>query len=268
MNDVFRFKMLNVLSLDIVAGSIVSALFFSRILHVNVLPYGLAALGLTVWLIYTTDHLLDARSIKGEASTVRHRFHQKYSTPLVICVVVGLMADAVLVFYIRPQVFKWGVILSLTVAAYLLIQRYLKFLKEIVIAALYTCGVLLPSITVTNLTLDFSHWTIIFQFGMLALTNLLIFSWFDNELDWKHNQHSFVTFFGKRVTEWIIGLLIGVNLLIGAITFATDKKAAIILIVMNMCLMLVFAFRMRLKQDDRYRFIGDSIFLFPGFYLL
>jgi 4-hydroxybenzoate polyprenyltransferase len=268
MADVFRFKLVNVLSLDIVAGSIVSALFFSRLFDVNVLPYGLAALGLTVWLIYTTDHLLDARSITGEASTLRHWFHQKYSTPLMICVAIGLLVDAVLVFYIRPPVFKWGVILSLTVAAYLVVQRYLKFLKEIVIATLYTCGVLLPSITVTNLIPEVVHWIIIFQFAMLALTNLLIFSWFDNELDWKHNQHSFVTFFGKEVTAWIIGLLIGANLVIGAITFASDAPAKIILILMNVCLMMVFLFRERLKQDDRYRLIGDSIFLFPLLYFL
>ena len=268
MTDAFRFKLVNVLSLDIVAGSIVSALFFANLFDVNVLPYGLAALGLTVWLIYTTDHLLDARSIEGEAATLRHRFHQKYSTPLMICVAIGLVVDAVFVFYIRPQVFKWGVILSLTVAAYLVIQRYLKFLKEIVIATLYTCGVLLPSITVTNLVPDVFHWTIIFQFALLALTNLLIFSWFDNELDWKHNQHSFVTFFGKRVTEWIIALLIGANLVIGTMTIDYDARAAIILILMDVCLMMVFLFRKSLKRNDRYRSIGDSIFLFPLLYFL
>jgi hypothetical protein len=268
MPDLLRYKLLNILSLDIVAGSVISALFFARLFEVKVLPAGLGALALTVWLIYTADHLLDAWSIKGEAATERHRFHQKYSAFLLVCVAVGVIVDTALLFYIRPQVFKWGVILSTIIAAYLVIQRYLKFLKEPVIAVLYTCGVLLPSISVTTANLDMFHWTIVNQFGILAFTNLLIFSWFDNELDSKHNQHSFVTFFGRRLTEWIIWLLITTNFAVGMVMISTNVKAELILIVMTVCLSMVFVFRNRLKKDDQYRFLGDSIFLFPIVYLL
>jgi hypothetical protein len=268
MRDTQGFRLLNILSLDIVAGSVISALFFARLFDVKVLPYGVATLAITVWLIYTADHLLDAWSIEGDASTERHRFHQKYSTALLTFVVIALIADAILVFYIRPQVFKWGIILSTTVLAYLVIQRYLKFLKEAVIASLYTCGVLLPSITVTNLTVEIFHWTVIVQFCVLAFTNLLIFSWFDRELDWKHNQHSFVTFFGKKVTGWIIWIMIIGNLKVSIMMLLVDVKAEVIIMMMNICLGLVFAFRNRLKYNDQYRFLGDSIFLFPILYLL
>jgi hypothetical protein len=263
-----RFKLLSILSIDIVAGSVISALFFARLFHVEVLPYGLAALAITVWLIYTADHLLDAWSIAGEASTERHRFHQKYSTTLLVCVVIGVIVDAALVFYIRPQVFKWGIILSTMVAAYLVMQRYLKFLKELVIASLYTCGVLLPSITVTNLDLSNFYWTVIIQFAALAFTNLLIFSWFDNELDWKHNQHSFVTFFGKNVTEWIVWLILAANATVSIAMLSIDLKGEIIFMLMNACLAFVFLSKNRLKENDQYRFLGDSIFMFPAAYLL
>jgi 4-hydroxybenzoate polyprenyltransferase len=268
MRDFERYKLLNILSLDIVAGSVISALFFARIFNVKVLPAGLTALALTVWLIYTADHLLDAWSIKGEAATERHRFHQRYFTLLLVCVAVGVIVDTALLFYIRPQVFKWGVILSTIIATYLVIQRYLKFLKEPVIAVLYTCGVLLPSISVTTVHLDMYHWTIVIQFGILAFTNLLIFSWFDNEPDSKHNQHSFATFFGRRLTEWIIWVFIVTNFIIGMVMMNMNVKAELILTAMTVCLSLVFVFRSRLKKEDRYRFLGDSIFLFPVVYLV
>jgi len=57
------YQFINVLSLDVVAGAMVSALFFARIFKVQILPWGVLALGLTVWTIYTTDHLVDAKRV-------------------------------------------------------------------------------------------------------------------------------------------------------------------------------------------------------------
>ena len=49
------------LSLDIVAGAIFVSLFLSSELGVVLSAIEIALLGLSVWLIYTTDHLLDVR---------------------------------------------------------------------------------------------------------------------------------------------------------------------------------------------------------------
>lgn len=262
------YKLLNILSLDIVAGAVICALFFAKVFSVVVLPFGLATLGLTVWIIYTTDHLFDAVSIKKEASTERHRFHQRYFNILLVCVVIVLILDSVLIFYIRPQVFKWGLILGCAVGLYLLVQRYLKFLKEIFVACMYTAGILLPSITITDLNLTYFHWIMIAQFALLALGNLLIFSWFDIDQDWKDNQHSFVTVFGKGVTEKIIWILLVLNFIIGLAVVYEYVIPEIILLLMNAGLFFLFFFRKRYQQNDVYRIIGDSVFLIPVLYLL
>ncbi|NJL13528.1 MAG: hypothetical protein HC913_11335 [Microscillaceae bacterium] len=67
-----------ILSLDVVLGVILMALLGGHICHHPVEKVVLAALGLTVWLIYTLDHLLDAYQIPPPAHTLRHRFHQQY----------------------------------------------------------------------------------------------------------------------------------------------------------------------------------------------
>ena len=185
MRAALRFyQYVNILSLDIAAGAVISARFFAKIFDVQIKPYGLVALGLTVWIIYTVDHLRDAKNIKHNASTQRHRFHQKYFHPLIIVFVASPSAlDTFTIFFIRRQVFEWGLILFVMVMLYLIVQQYLRFLKEFFIASLYTCGVLLISITITTIDVNTMHVLLIIQFGLIAWTNLVLFSWFDHVFD-------------------------------------------------------------------------------------
>ena len=174
------YQYINILSLDIAAGAVISALFFAQIFNVQIKPYGLLALGLTVWIIYTVDHLRDAKKIKHNASTQRHRFHQQYFYTLTVFAGLAILLDAVTIFFIRRQVFEWGLILFAIVMIYLIVQQYLRFLKEFFIASLYTWGVLLLSITITTITLNITYALLIAQFGLIAWTNLVLFSWFDH----------------------------------------------------------------------------------------
>ena len=106
------YRFINNTSLDVVAGAISSALFFARIMHVTSLPQGIISLGLSVWIIYTTDHLLDARRIKQLASTERHRFHQNNFFILSVLLLLALLADVAIIFYMRAAVFNAGLLLG------------------------------------------------------------------------------------------------------------------------------------------------------------
>ena len=271
MRAAFRFyQYVNILSLDIAAGAVISARFFAKIFDVQVKPYGLVALGLTVWIIYTVDHLRDAKNIKHKASTERHRFHQKYFHPLIIALGLAIALDTFTLFFIRRQVFEWGLILLVAVILYLIVQQYLRFLKEFFIASLYTCGVLLISITITTIDVNTMHLLMIIQFGMIAWTNLVLFSWFDHIFDERDEQNSFVTMMGKRATGFFLYGLFGVNFLITAIQVASVMTSipVIILCSMNIILFLIFIFRDSLAKYDLYRLIGDAVFLIPAFLLI
>jgi hypothetical protein len=264
------YRLFNILSLDIVAGALLSALFFARLLHVDVLQYGLIALGLTVWVIYTADHLRDAWNIRGEASSARHRFHQLHFRTLVMFELIAMLADALVIFFMRKPLLVWGAVLAAAVFVYLVIQRYLRFLKEAFVACLYTCGVVLPSITITTDGISISHLLLTVLFGMIALLNLFIFSWFGYEQDKTDLQSSVVTSLGKiRVATgiWITALI---NLLLAVYLISRDfyTDAVVILLVMNLVLFAVYAFSKNLFVNDRYRLIGDAVFLLPGIYLL
>jgi hypothetical protein len=161
-----------------------------------------------------------------------------------------------------------GFILAAIVAVYLLIQRYLKILKEIFIAGLYTCGVLLPSISVTALKLNSFHLLLITQFFLIALMNLLIFSWFDQEKDEADGQHSFATILGRRFTALCIYCFTFINLTITLFLLTTGFDHAQIVTVASMYLLLIAIFVYSDQDSNAYRILGDAVFFIPGFYLL
>jgi hypothetical protein len=252
------YRFFNLLSIDVVLGAVCSALFFAHIFNVSIHPQGLLSLALTVWIVYTTDHLLDARKVIGNASTDRHQFHQRNYRILVPCVVVAVLADALIVFFIRRPVLEGGVVLIAGVAVYLLVQQYTKIFKEIFIAVMYTLGVLLPSVMVTRVPCHTWPWVLLVQFFLLALTNLLLFSWFDHERDARDKRSSFVTIVGPARTRSIISLLFIVTALLTV--FSHELKASGYLLAADSFLLCIFLWPDFFRKTDRFRLVGDAIF--------
>ncbi|MEM8892840.1 MAG: hypothetical protein AAGD28_32975, partial [Bacteroidota bacterium] len=89
------FHTLRLLSLDVVMGSLCSAYMVVLLLEVEVPLIFWVALPISVWVIYTADHLLDAYRLKDQAHTPRHLFHNTYFRPITA---VFLFAGAVCVF--------------------------------------------------------------------------------------------------------------------------------------------------------------------------
>jgi 4-hydroxybenzoate polyprenyltransferase len=264
------YRFLNLISIDVACGAMVCASFFAHIFHVQLLVYGISSLGITVWIIYTTDHLLDAGRLKHKASTKRHQFHQWYFGLMCALVVMALLVDAYLILHIRRPVFSWGLGLAALVFMYLVLQRWMSPFKEIVAAVLYSGGVLLPAMSLQTGSISLPEILLVIVFVLTALINLLLFSMFDVEKDIKQTQPSFVILLGERSTRIVIGCLFVVQLLllIDLIFMTTYVIESIVLMAMNGVLVLLSVFHERLKEEEDYRLVGDVIFLFPLCYLL
>jgi 4-hydroxybenzoate polyprenyltransferase len=258
------YRYINVLSIDVALGAVCSAHFFAWILELTLRAYAFIALGLTVWIIYTIDHLLDAGSTYTTASTHRHRFHQKYYSALWYWVVLAIAADGVTLFFIRKPILAGGIALALIVGVYLWWLRHLPLLKELFIAGLYTAGVLLPANMVSDVTFDRMPWVLIIQFGLTAFINLLLFSWFDYANDLKDGHFSFATTLGERLTWKIIMVLFTVVFALSL--WAIPLKASYLLVAMNLVLLIMFLRREFFCEADRFRVLGDAIFYIPVFY--
>lgn len=265
MKSIFQlYKLLNILSLDVAAGAVICAAFFADLFAVTILPQGLAALGLAVWMIYTVDHLLDAKRLGHTASTTRHQFHHDYFRLLSVCVFVVFCVEIVLIFFLREQIFRSGLILSFTVLLYILINRWLKYAKEIAGALLYCCGVLLPVLSLKFQSFDFESVMILLPYVLIVLTNLILFSWIDYQQDLNDGQHSVITLLGKDRGKVILAVLF-VCVAIAVVFSFRILPISVVFIYVLMASVLFYVF---LKPDfftrfDRYRYFGDGIFLLP-----
>jgi 4-hydroxybenzoate polyprenyltransferase len=264
------YRMINILSLDVAAGAMICASFFAHLMNVVILPQGLISLGLTVWIIYTADHLLDAKKLKQDASTERHRFHQRHFKSLSALLVGALLIDLTQIYFIRSIVFIDGLRLAFLVGIYFLVQQRIGFSKELLGTLLYTGGVLLIPLSVNN-QLSLRIILLILQFGITAWINLLLFSWIDKQRDEKDRHHSFATTFGLVVTQRILLFLFVTTAsltTIQLVMFPKDSMATLILTAMTTLLLLIFLKRSYFEKEDRYRLLGDAVFLLPILYIL
>jgi 1,4-dihydroxy-2-naphthoate octaprenyltransferase len=264
------YRLLNILSIDVALGAVCCAVWFSLLFNSSLKPQALASLGLTVWIIYTADHLLDARKIQGQASTNRHRYHQQHFKWLVFSLVIAVAIDLVFVVFIRKIVFQWGLLLSGLMVLYFLTQQYLKYLKEFIIALLFSFGVLLPSMAIAQRYPDFFELVVVIEFFLTALLNLLLFSWFDRHHDIRDKRESMVTLLGEQQSKRVLQFVFAVNmvLIVGSFLYAPHLIGkTFVLFAMNAVLIFIFFRPYQFQINDRFRLLGDSVFLFPIIYL-
>jgi 4-hydroxybenzoate polyprenyltransferase len=264
------YRIINILSLDIAAGAMICASFFAHQFDVVILPQGLISLGLTVWIIYTADHLLDAKRLRQDASTERHRFHQRHAGILLVMMIIAIAADGIQIYFIRTIVFIAGLWLAFLVGIYFLIQQRTGFLKELLGALLYTGGVLLIPLSIKK-ELPSLLILPVLQFGITAWINLLLFSWIDQRRDEKDEHQSFATSLGQKATKKVLVFLFLVSLSLAiaqGCLFRSTVNASIIITLMNAILLLIFLKRDFFEKEDRYRLLGDAVFLLPLVYLL
>lgn len=263
------YRILNIISIDVALGAVVSSLFFARIMNADVRAVAYVALGLTVWIVYTIDHLLDAKRLTVIASTSRHKFHQQNVNLLIALVVVAMIADGFAVLSIRRSLLEAGVLLSLIIAFYLLLQRYLSPFKEFFGGILYTAGVILPATLFGVEVNTRPHLLLIVHFSSVVWMNLFLFSMFDAVHDKENNYVSFTTKMGESKTKVVIIVLLLFSILLWVYQLNNNEwYAASILLLMSVVLFIIFLKEESLAGNELYRFIGDAVFLLPLVYIM
>ncbi len=263
------YRWISALSLDVVGGAVVCALFFIKVLHVQI-SWALLPLALTVWIIYTADHLIDARKIAHEASSLRHRFHQQHFDRLRTLLFAAIIADVLSLALVSRAVILAGAALACFVALFALVQRMMPWMREIGVAVFYTCGVLIPAIAQPGIQYVMAHSLLIVQFSLVALTNLLILSWIDRVSDHRDQLSSFVLSAGLALSRAMIWttFMLGMLLVIAQVYFRVLEWPGVTVGAMQIVLMLVFVSRERSDKVAQRRMIGDGVFLIPLIYLL
>lgn len=262
------YLLLNTLSVDVALGAVVSCLFLCSTFGVSVSWQTSLCLGLVVWLIYTVDHLLDARRMNAQATTLRHQFHSRNFRIMIWFTIAVAAASGFLVLNIEREILIVGVILATLVLIYFLFLKKLSAAKEVFGAVLYFSGVMIPVIA-KQPNADFLAMpgTLFF---LLVLINLILFSWFDLDSDKEHDHRTIATQLGERNVRLLLGVLYAVTglYLLAGFSSELSEKLWFTFMAMYLLLLVVFLFPDWHRKGERYRVVGDFVFFVPLVYLI
>lgn len=277
--DIIRFlpELFRILSFDVALGTVAGGCLVSKFLHVNMPLLWWFVLPGTVWLIYTCDHLIDSLKVGSKAYTKRHLFH--YRNRRVLSVVMILTGSLILIlslYCFSMPVIKFGLITGLAVLVYLVLISYFNkhfISKEVFVAIVYTTGIWGVPVLMHDFSLTPVQWLATGVFAGIALLNLLIFSYYEYDIDQKSGFHSFATKLGiSKSKKLIFYLFFVVFMAVFSMVLLCHAslcyKTGGLFLVMTTILWLVFAYPGLFTAKNLYRKLGDGIFLLQFLALL
>ncbi|PWK24476.1 hypothetical protein LV89_02989 [Arcicella aurantiaca] len=260
------------LSLDVVFGAMICNIMFWKLSLSNaqISTPIVSILGFSVWIIYILDRLLDNQKT-SQIKTERHFFHQKHRKILTVCLFISIIFCAILLFYLPYNILILGILTTSTTAIYLyLTNRFsadnnFQHYKEPITSVVYTMGVF--STTILN-SFSISNLFVGLLFLLITFQNLLLFSL--SEFKKNPDCHNLASYWGTKKSHNIIILISAVVMTIAFYWIITNEftylsKVFFIEILMSFILLIISRFNDIFLLNDRYRWVGDGIFLLPLF---
>ena len=204
------------LNVDTALGAVITSHFISINLNSSIPVIAHITLLLAVLSIYNFDHLMDARRISSVAKSARHRFYQEHLRALSIYQLFLMVDLMTILWYLPSGILRAGLVLALITGVYFILLFFLfpkKFiLKEGMISLVYSMALFLAPVYVKQqYTPDILTFLLWLEILSLAVSNTLIFAWYDHEQDTLEGHTSLSASMGKKAVKIII--LINLSLL-------------------------------------------------------
>ncbi|GAB3644276.1 UbiA prenyltransferase family protein [Spirosoma arcticum] len=270
------------LSLPVVMGAVLSNRMATRLSDVAPVHWATPiVLALAVFVIYTTDRLLDIRQ-PNRPPTNRHRFHHRYTT-LLWCVVAGATAlGLILTFFLPGSVIRFGFVLGGICGAYVVTVFRLPawhpalLLKEPLVALLFSAGIW-GSVWVQRPVVSGIEITEALMFVGIAFQNLILFDVMEKRelLGVTHSgaaTFSLATAWGDErcdtLLRWLtFGVIASGFVLCFVITNRFAQRSALMLGLMSLALYGIQRYPAYFLKHERYRWLGDGVFWLPALVL-
>jgi hypothetical protein len=270
-----KFRLLNILNLDVAAGAAGMAIFVNHIFQQQIPWTNYYLLFSVVWTIYLLDHLYDSK--KPEAISERRKFFKTYHRVFWVVLIVNVLVtlgvfisqfNVLLLLYALPALGITGVYM---LANWLFQENKQKFyLKEILISMGYALGVMVIPMS-TKRVLDAQAICITVLMTLMALWNLLLIARFERFINEKEGQTSMSQWVSLRTIQWInyviYGSFIGGGIWYGVMFGPTRLQAGIYLL-MALYMLFPLVFPRLLRKKERYHRYVDMVFLLSFLCLL
>lgn len=270
------YRYLHYLSIDIVLGALASSCFAARLFTANPGVVWYISLALTVWLLYTGDHMLDAWKHRKKIQRDLHYFMMKNRKTLIWSMALVAAVDMLLVFnLLEKEYMKYALVLAGSVLIFYAVRhvfrknRILMIPGEIFVLLIYLAGTWLGPVVASNMTLEAGHGMIALIFAGMLLMNLGVISLYDMKLDTRMGINSMANLMGTRRTKnLLLGTAIAIFLtsILQFMVFEMDRyfQLALILAGMTIILLLILYYPSRFRRKDYYRLAADAV-LIMGF---
>jgi 4-hydroxybenzoate polyprenyltransferase len=267
------YRILHYLSIDIVLGALASSCFAARLFATDPRWVWLITLALTVWLLYTGDHMLDAWKHRKKIERDLHYFMMKNRKSLVWSMGVIAVVDLLLIFNLLDQeLMKYALFLSGLVLVFYAMRhvfrknRILRIPGEFFILLLYMAGTWLGPVLASEITLEAGHSLVALIFTGVLLMNLGVISLYDMNLDKRMGIASMAQLLGiKRSKNLVLVTAIAIYLisLLQFMVFEMDRffHFALILAGMATILLLILYYPSRFRKKDYFRLAADAVLL-------
>ncbi len=279
LNNLNFTEFTNSFSIWVILGTPICYVYFCQLFQAPVFSNVLLCLTLTVWIIYTADHVVDGFIRKADSLTLRHYLHHRYHRLLIAGIVVSTLVVLAIAFTsLDSRIRNFGIGLSSVLLAYFFINRWIahKFsfnlpLKELGIAAVVAlCFAYMPLVQ-SSYSDGLGDHLLILSFGGINASNLFIFSTYDYQLDQKNKLSSIGQLLSPnqlKVLSLITTALSFVVLVYATYLMDAPISLVFVLYLMILQLLIIQLFSRYFKEAERFRFWGDLIYLYPILYLL
>lgn len=179
------------LSLDVCIGAIGSGAVAQTIFRARMKQAWWWILPLSVWVIYTADHLFDAWKLRGNAVNARHKFHHDHFSLLASLAAIAALASFFgALYYLRDLVVLGGMLVGTFALLHIVLAFWgrVRVGKEVSVAVIYTFGVWYAPMA--NRTAELNVFTVaaVVAFTVAALQNLFMNAIIEYDLDHAEGQ--------------------------------------------------------------------------------
>lgn len=267
---------LSYLSFEVVFGACAMCYLVTRWFNYDLDLNWYFLLGSAVWIIYTLDHLWDAKSREPQFLPDRHLFHLKYFNILVYTLIFVVIATAIDAFqFLNTDQWKLLGFCLLGCGVYFVLNIYLEsifLMKELIISFLYTIGISFPILAQPDLHLHLPDYLFLGMIFFTAWLNLLAFAKISINEDQISKFKSLALVMGvvglKRI--FVVSAFVYCILFILNVFFHYNDAMFYIMILVSIGLvqMMIFIFSNKETPLKVLRLVGDMVFMLPFFLLL
>jgi 4-hydroxybenzoate polyprenyltransferase len=234
------------------------------------------SLALTVWILYTGDHILDAWKHRKRPQRELHKFIFRHRRNLIWFMGVITVVDLLLVFnllstaYLKYGMALAGLVLLFYATRHLLRRNRILFIPgELFVLVLYMAGTWLGPFVSRTEPLHSTQALIALMFGLVLFMNLGIISLYDIHIDSRLGIVTLARTLGPKATRNLLvgtGMVIYLLAILQLMVFGMDRlfRFPLILSAMATLLLMVLLMPSYFRKNDYYRWAADAV-LYLGF---